>query len=467
MHKLKNRRIQKGARKNGPIYAKKASSNEWSDLTVLEWEKMSESGWRNLDEFGEMIDSGYVFYNPNDPTTTEDTLIEVEITPSDIAWLSNHGVTVSNYPGTGTEYSYNSIYGRTSNCVVACITTLAEITIHHKMSVVVHPEVNLGSLNAYYSRANGLCLGYDRKGETTWHESSSGETISHELGHAILDNWRSDLWESPLFEVSAYHEAFADLSTVLAYQYYIQARNQIDPDQTNFMSTQCEFESAFYDDPTMLRELNSVFTYTQDDGGDPHTKSMCFSTAMYEIFKNIYDLEGSDDEAMVTARDVVNYFIQISREAPSGNTMLASAAQLVMAESQTAYSGNYETIVTNAFTTRNFPTLSMAFANPYHKLARDKVVIRKNKKHITRKEYKMAKFNNMDIRVPRTEYFQFIDNELIFHSSEDWDTVMNDAERFVNYLTKNNLIGDGHQHSHKTVETDGLRYLLRTKFMAL
>lgn len=74
------------------------------------------------------------------------------------------------------------------------------------------------------NRAVGLEANYDRaslsfnrwpvQGTTTF-TGASTDAVSHEVGHAILDAERPDLWDSFFAEVAAFHEGFADCITLL------------------------------------------------------------------------------------------------------------------------------------------------------------------------------------------------------------------------------------------------------------
>jgi hypothetical protein len=69
-------------------------------------------------------------------------------------------------------------------------------------------------LNAYYDRrALRFFRDVDPSGEVV-HSGDSVDIATHEQGHAVLDGARPDLWDAPHFEVSAFHEAYGDLSSI-------------------------------------------------------------------------------------------------------------------------------------------------------------------------------------------------------------------------------------------------------------
>ncbi len=70
-------------------------------------------------------------------------------------------------------------------------------------------------LNAYYDR-RGLSFFHDTVGKTTVYSGESPDVVCHELGHAVLDALRPDLWDAMSVEVAAFHESFGDISALLA-----------------------------------------------------------------------------------------------------------------------------------------------------------------------------------------------------------------------------------------------------------
>src|SRR5256886_6187186 len=70
-------------------------------------------------------------------------------------------------------------------------------------------------LNAYYDR-RGLSFFHDTVGKTTVYSGESPDVVCHELGHAVLDALRPELWGAMSVEVAAFHESFGDISALLA-----------------------------------------------------------------------------------------------------------------------------------------------------------------------------------------------------------------------------------------------------------
>ncbi len=70
-------------------------------------------------------------------------------------------------------------------------------------------------LNAYYDRSE-LAFFHDRADGKTVYSGESPDILCHELGHAVLDSVRPELWDAASTEVAALHESFGDISAILS-----------------------------------------------------------------------------------------------------------------------------------------------------------------------------------------------------------------------------------------------------------
>lgn len=69
-------------------------------------------------------------------------------------------------------------------------------------------------LNAYYDRV-GLRFFHGSAGKKTVYSGESPDVVCHEMGHAILDSIRPELWDAASAEIAAFHESFGDMSAIL------------------------------------------------------------------------------------------------------------------------------------------------------------------------------------------------------------------------------------------------------------
>jgi len=69
-------------------------------------------------------------------------------------------------------------------------------------------------LNAYYDRV-GLRFFHGSVRSRTFYSGESPDVVCHELGHALLDAIKPQLWDAASLEVAAFHESFGDMSALL------------------------------------------------------------------------------------------------------------------------------------------------------------------------------------------------------------------------------------------------------------
>ncbi len=69
-------------------------------------------------------------------------------------------------------------------------------------------------LNAYYDR-RALHFFHAPTSAGVVYSGESPDILCHEMGHAILDSVKPELWDAASLEVAAFHESFGDMSSIL------------------------------------------------------------------------------------------------------------------------------------------------------------------------------------------------------------------------------------------------------------
>lgn len=69
--------------------------------------------------------------------------------------------------------------------------------------------------NAYYS-GDELVFCRVRRGNKDHYTGASADVVAHEVGHALLDALRPELWDIQFIEVAAFHESFGDCIALLS-----------------------------------------------------------------------------------------------------------------------------------------------------------------------------------------------------------------------------------------------------------
>jgi len=70
-------------------------------------------------------------------------------------------------------------------------------------------------LNAFYDR-EGLKFFHGTAADGRSFSGESPDVVCHELGHALLDSFKPQLFDAASIEVAAFHESFGDMSAILS-----------------------------------------------------------------------------------------------------------------------------------------------------------------------------------------------------------------------------------------------------------
>jgi hypothetical protein len=150
--------------------------------------------------------------------------------------------------------------------------------------------------NAYYSR-QGQCLKFfffKRNGKTVF-ANRSFDVVAHECGHAILDSLRPGYWASWQPETGALHEAFADITAIIALLAQLDqcdsiiAHSKANLHKKTFFSAFAEeFGEALGRGRKGLRSADNDLTM-HDVTDEVHDKSQVFTGAFYDILADLFD----------------------------------------------------------------------------------------------------------------------------------------------------------------------------------
>ena len=102
--------------------------------------------------------------------------------------------------------TWEAVLGRT-------ITSWVDELLDDPRRLPLHPDAG-EDLNAYYQR-DGLFFFHRSAGGTDVDSGASTDLVAHEVGHAVLDVARPDLWLTNFAEVAAFHEAFGDITAMI------------------------------------------------------------------------------------------------------------------------------------------------------------------------------------------------------------------------------------------------------------
>lgn len=172
-------------------------------------------------------------------------------------------------------------------------------------------------MNAFYGR-NGLSFHTFVGAARTTYPGASTDVVAHEIGHALLDTIRPDLWDNSVPEHDAFHEAFGDcmaLLTALADDESRQAvlRKSRDLGRAHFaeafmedMSTGVRLEYGKNDASALPRRARNRYqwqdptTLPTSGGrkvltGEFHSFSRVFTGCFYDLVRNLFRASAKKD----------------------------------------------------------------------------------------------------------------------------------------------------------------------------
>ncbi len=241
-------------------------------------------------------------------------------------------------------------------------------------------------LNAYYDR-KGLWFFHGTVSGTAIYSGESPDILCHELGHAILDSVRPQLWDAMSAEVAAFHESFGDMSTLLSalqipsFRQVVLAETggtlyhnsrlsrlaeqlgwairQSQPDAVDADCLRNAVNSFFYRDPLTIRHSGPATELTSE----PHNFSRVFTGGFFEALSGMVGTlaRPATDAALATAsRDAAYILVDAVRAAPVVPAYYSQVASLMLAADHDHFGGKYTAALKSAFVRRGILSLAAA-----------------------------------------------------------------------------------------------------------
>jgi len=257
-------------------------------------------------------------------------------------------------------------------------------------SLKVIPRAGQG-LNAYYDRRS-LRFFYDgnpRTGETVY-ACESLEVASHETGHAILDEYHPEYWDSLLPETAAFHEAFSDCSAILttlaepSVRAAMLKQTKGNLNRSNLVSRLAEqMGRAFHDTlgreesyRSSLRNAVNRFKYQRPEtlpwrapisrlSSESHNFSRVFTGAFYDLLAAIYGQLragglGADGALFKTRDDAGKLLARGVELAPAGEATFKVIAIAMLKADVQDFNGQYHQVLDDIFVKRRILTAGEA-----------------------------------------------------------------------------------------------------------
>jgi hypothetical protein len=243
-------------------------------------------------------------------------------------------------------------------------------------------------LNAYYDR-EALNFFHGPMPSGTAYSGESPDIVCHEMGHAVLDSFKPELWGAASHEAAAFHEAFADISAILSALQLPSLRTAILSDtgghfyRNSRLSRLAEQLGAAIRaqhpdavDSDCLRNAVNSFTY-QDPvnlpamapatqlSSEPHSFSRVFSGAAYEALGAMLSATAAEPAAPTekelasVANDLGGILVAGVKAAPVVSNWYSQVAA-AMVQAAAAVNKAYVPVLKGVFVRRSILSLHSA-----------------------------------------------------------------------------------------------------------
>jgi hypothetical protein len=248
-------------------------------------------------------------------------------------------------------------------------------------------------LNAHYDRTAVAFLSWETDARKTY-PAASTDAVAHEVGHALLDALRPELWESVYTETAAFHEAFADCMALLvslgdapSRQALLQGGLQLRAPNSLEALAEDVAEGVRLEngpnDPQSLprRALNTLqweIPINLPPLGPPahltseaHNFSQIFTGCFYDTVCNIVALQPNQDEQglLVAAQTAGRLLIAGARDAPEVARFFQAVGRAMILADEAATGGAHHQAIRDGFASHNVAIGSSAMLAPTAGLA--------------------------------------------------------------------------------------------------
>jgi hypothetical protein len=220
--------------------------------------------------------------------------------------------------------------------------------------------------NAYYDR-NGLHFFHGDVQGVRVFSGESPDVVCHELGHAVLDAIKPQLWDVAAIETAAFHESFGDMSAMLSNLQLPSLRDavltetagnlasasrlarlaeelgwairQLSPDAVARDCLRHAVHSFYYVDPSTLPPMAPAGQLSSE----PHSFSRLFTGAFLRVLAGMFVLQPQQDSAALAQAsvDAARLLAEGVRRAPVTPAFFSQVAAHMVAADQDLFSRRY------------------------------------------------------------------------------------------------------------------------------
>jgi hypothetical protein len=230
------------------------------------------------------------------------------------------------------------------------------------------------NLNAFYDR-NGLHFFHGSVHGVTVYSGISADIVCHELGHAVLDAVKPQLFDTASIEVAAFHEAFGDCSAILSDLQIDSLRDKVLTDTDGRVVTASQLsrlaESLGWairqlipdaTDPNCLRSAVNSFYYqppatlppsapASNLSSEPHNFSRVFTGGFFRMLGGVFRAQAQHDSDGLrdATQDAGRLLIEGVRRSPVIPGFFAQVAANMVAADAELFNGRYRGAIRSGF----------------------------------------------------------------------------------------------------------------------
>jgi hypothetical protein len=229
-------------------------------------------------------------------------------------------------------------------------------------------------LNAYYDR-HGVHFFHGTVRGVTVYSGESPDVVCHELGHAVLDAVKPQLWNAASIEVAAFHESFGDMSAILSALQLPSMRaevleetggsvnmasrlsrlaenlgwaiRQLIPDSGDAGCLRSAVNSFYYQAPATLPPRAPAGNLSSE----PHNFSRVFTAGFFRMLGGVFALQPQQnaDSLRQAALDAGKLLIEGVRRAAVVPAFYAQVAAGMLLADQQLFQGRYRRAIRSGF----------------------------------------------------------------------------------------------------------------------
>ena len=351
--------------------------------------------------------------------------------------------------------------------------------------------------NAFYDRTSLKFFYFADKNGDKIYTALSSDIVSHELGHALLDAIKPEMFNAASIETWAFHEAFGDINSIICALYhdklidYVLTETKTDLRKSNIISRVAEQMGVALSKPFSLREAANALKYVNPDAllnkktidpneltKEPHNFSRVMTGTFYEILCCIYEKLGKNKNALIETREYLKKtFYQACMMAPCTSNFF-EAFGLAWIKTDQKQGGTHQDILVKVFQDRNIFRAQMLSIEDKEQEQKDRVStieqdnmrLEKCKMSISIKDLFADDFSGLDNDNIANMKVQLAVDELYLNDDVvTWQNCCDPvakakiaAKGLVKYIFDNNQFGDDENHIwHKDADNNLIRKMFQ------